>query len=419
MIGKSIYNGQVTLRYVSAKEAAAELGVSLPTLYAYVSRGLLRSHSTGSSQRSRLYQYEDVARLKARREQRRNPGRAAEAALQWGMPVLESSLSLIADGQLFYRGISATELAKTATFEQVAHLLWLGEMPDAERAQAGWPTADDLTAPYASWLAQLDAPAPIEAMQAVLALAAAKDTAAYDLRPASVIDSARRILALMSAAAIFPALPVGRRLAQLLQQAWAPRQPEALRLLEAALILCADHELNVSAFTARCVASAGGTPYGVVLAGLSALQGTRHGGNVGRVEGLLDEIRTPARAADVLNKRLRRGEGIPGFGHALYPDGDPRARLLLELLAAAMPRSGAIRLARGVTAAAEQLIGEQPTIDLALAVLGRALDLPRGAPLALFALGRTAGWMGHALEQYAAGTLIRPRARYVGPAPRS
>jgi citrate synthase len=110
-----------------------------------------------------------------------------------------------------------------------------------------------------------------------------------------------------------------------------------------------------------------------------------------------------------------RGEQLPGFGHPLYRDGDPRAAWLLEKLAAL--GSGAADFALTVASQAGDMTGERPNLDFALAALARAIRLPAGAPLALFAVGRCAGWIGHALEQYAAGSLIRPRARYVGPAP--
>jgi citrate synthase len=185
------------------------------------------------------------------------------------------------------------------------------------------------------------------------------------------------------------------------------------------LILCADHELNVSSFTARCVASAGATPYAVVGAGLAALTGLRHGGNTGRVEALFAEARTPGGVTATLARWVRRGEVLPGFGHRLYPEGDPRGAALLEMVSTALPRQRGIRLAHALAEGVQALHGEAPNIDFALVALARALDLPPGAPLALFALGRTAGWVGHALEQYAAGDLIRPRARYVGQPPQT
>jgi citrate synthase len=187
--------------------------------------------------------------------------------------------------------------------------------------------------------------------------------------------------------------------------------------LSAALILCADHELNASAFTARIVASAEATPYEVVTAGLAALQGFKHGGNTERVEAYLNEISAIDRIARVTAERLRRGERIPGFGHSLYPNGDPRANALLALLQEIYPGAPEVAF---VTRTAEQvaaLIGHVPNVDFALAALARVARLPAGAPLTLFALGRSVGWIGHAIEQYASDVLIRPRARYIGTPP--
>jgi citrate synthase len=180
---------------------------------------------------------------------------------------------------------------------------------------------------------------------------------------------------------------------------------------------CADHELNVSSFAARCVASAGSHPYAVVIAGLAALEGPKHGGASTRVESMLDSMRTvrPLRAA--MAARLRRGEPIDGFGHPLYRDGDPRARLLLDLLDERYAKSGEYRFVREFARAAAETTGEHPNVDFALAALARVLRLPAGSPLMLFAIGRSVGWIGHAIEQYATGQLIRPRARYVGVPP--
>jgi citrate synthase len=256
----------------------------------------------------------------------------------------------------------------------------------------------------------------VERLQALLPQAAALDDAAYDLRPEAVVHTAARILCLLTAAAA-GAHAIHGSLVEALLQGWQLAEDEAGQLLRAALILCADHELNVSSFTARCVASAGSTPYQVVLAGMAALQGAHHGGHSARVAALLQEVGTPARARATLAARLRRGEAIPGFGHRLYPKGDPRAKLLLSLIAQSLPDSPALQLAEAVREAAAGLIGEYPNVDFGLATVARALRLPAGAPLTLFALGRTIGWLGHAIEQYKSGEMIRPRARYTGVAP--
>lgn len=390
-------------RYLTAQQAAEMLGVNKATLYAYVSRGFIRSESAGGPNRARRYLAEDVARLNSRKEQRRDPALAVAQALHFGQPILESAITLIDDGRFYYRGQDVLLLAQRATVETVAALLW-----GVESLPAGHPLPP-LSLPAGSLT-------PIEKFQIALPLAAVQDRAAYDLRPAGVIQTGWRILRLLVQVAA--GRPIGQTIAQTLQEGWLPGRPEAIPLLNAALILCADHELNVSSFTARCVASAGATPYAVVMAGLAALQGVKHGGHSERVAALFQEVsQNPTDPAGLLSARLKRGETIPGFGHPLYPAGDPRYQLLAQMLQASLPTAPAFALAQAIATAAQSLINEQPTIDLGLVTLCQCLELPAGTPLALFAIGRTIGWLGHALEQYETGRIIRPRAHYVGPLP--
>jgi citrate synthase len=200
---------------------------------------------------------------------------------------------------------------------------------------------------------------------------------------------------------------------ELLHSAWAPANPKAAGAIRTALVLCADHELNVSTFTARCAASAGASPYDVVSAALAALKGRRHGGETERVWALFEEAGSPGRAAATLSSRLRRGERVPGFGHPLYPEGDPRSALLLKLAESSGNRVE-LRLIRALRKAGSGLLHDLPNLDFGLAAMTRAYGLPQGAALVIFALGRTVGWIAHAIEQYPIGELIRPRARYTG-----
>lgn len=396
--------------YLTAQEAAAELDISLPTLYAYVSRGLIRSEPGDNQRRTRRYHAEDVARLKERQAARRDPGRVAETALHYGSPLLESALTLIEAGRLYYRGRDVITLAQTHTLEQVAALLWADDLtaPVFHQTQHHWPPLLEQLRP------QLHTLAPVEQFMVWLPIAAANDFSAYDLSPDGVRQTGARILA--GLVGLATGQPVGEGgIGVALQQAWLPEIGDAAAWFNTALILCADHELNISAFTARCVASAAATPYGVVLAGLAALQGSKHGGYSARVEALFREVQTPVQAQAVLTGRLRRGEGIPGFHHPLYPDGDPRGRELLRLAQSANPDSPALALAHTIRGTTFSLLGQHPTLDFGLVTLCQTLGLPAGTAITLFALGRTVGWIGHALEQYARDELIRPRARYIGP----
>ena len=391
--------------WLSATDACRALEVTAQTLYAYVSRGLVRSEAARGASRRRRYSRDDVERLRRRKAGRRDPDAAAAEALRWGLPVLESGITLIADNTLFYRGHDAIEIARSHSVAEVASLVWTGSFVHTFGSLAPLPAMPpaDRRLPF------------IARAQRALAAAAVRDSGAADLRPASVARAGWRILSLLArvAAGSRSAAPT---VEQTLAQAWRVAHPGA-DMMRAALVLCADHELNVSSFTARCVASAGSHPYAVVSAGLGALEGTRHGGISLRVEALLAALRRAGDVRAALSERLRRGEPIDGFGHPLYRDGDPRASALLERLRREYPRSTELRFVIDVADATAEIVREQPTIDFALAALGRVLRLPPETPLVLFALGRTIGWIGHAIEQYGTGQVIRPRARYVGVAP--
>ena len=392
----------MTPTWLSADEAASRLGVKRETLYAYVSRGLIRSTAKGGPSRERLYAREDVERTRRRAEDRRDPSAIATHALSLGSPVLESAITLIENGRLYYRGLDAVQLSRTRSIREVASLIWRGGMdlwPKA-RGRGKQPKASR-TLPF------------LARAQTMLAVAAANDAAAFDLRADAVAASGERTLELMTTAAIGAGASSEEPIEIQLVSGWELER-RAGDVLRAAIILCADHELNVSTFTARCVASAGGSPYGAVIAGLSALEGVRHGGLTTRVESMLASMRHERRGADALGARLREGTPIDGFGHPLYPDGDPRAHELFALLEKNYRRSAELTFARDVADAGRSILGSHPSLDFALATVSRVLGLPTNSGLVLFAIGRTIGWIGHAIEQYAKGELIRPRARYAG-----
>jgi citrate synthase len=400
-------------RYLSSGQAAEELGVSLATLYAYVSRGMVRSEAGEGKGRDRRYRAEDVRRLKERKERRRDPDGVVEGALHWGTPVLESGIAMIDGGRLYYRGRDVLDLAGENSIEEVAALIWTG---DETMAPALFPP--EMSGPSPHILSVMDSVGgltPVEVFQVLLPVAAVEDLAAYDLRPGAVARTGARILRLMTDVA---AGESASGLAGTLQRGWCPEDPGAESLLGSVLVFCVDHELPVSTFAARCVASSEATPYAVVLAGLAALGGVKHGGEIELVEAFLREVEGAEDARAVISGRLRRGERIPGFGHSLYPEGDPRGAGLLRLTAGTYPESIAVALSESVAGEMLRLMDGRPTIDFGLATVARTLELPPGGAVALFALGRTVGWVGHAIEQYRSGSLIRPRARYVGEQPR-
>lgn len=382
--------------YLSAREAAAELNVSRATLYAYVSRGLIRSEPAETG-RHRLYRADDVRNLRGRK----SPAATTEQVLARGTPVLDSAITNIEDGRFYYRGRDALQLATVASLESVAGLLWnCGDRDPFETEPIPVPQIPDIASPYAR-------------MQATLSLAAPQDLKALNLQPWGVACTGARILRLLVAAIVANdpgAGPIHGQLAR----AWGVSQAAA-EAMRVALVLCADHELNVSAFAVRCIASARSTPYAAVLAGLAALQGPRHGGVAERVAALFDDVAQNGDGAVV--DRLRRGEHLPGFGQFLYPDGDPRSVAILQAVDEHGFKGAARDTAQSIATQARHLTDLEPNIDFGLATLQRALQLPDIAAPAIFAIGRCVGWIAHAQEQYQNPELIRPRARYVGEKP--
>jgi citrate synthase len=395
------------INLLEARHAAALLGVKVRTLYAYASRGWLQSHR--GQGRTKRYNRDDIERLKARRDARLGHGAVAAGALRWGEPVLESALTYIEpESGPFYRGRIARGLAREGVpFEAVSELLWTGRLP---QAPPQWPPAE--LPPRLSSLLPAGEP-PLTALQVAVPALAARDPGRFtfhdeEARARSLVTQLAACVALATGKTARPARP---GVAQLLLLALGGSdRPQAVSAVDAALVLMADHELNASTFAARVAASAGADLYACVAAALATLSGPRHGGACDRIEALIAETGSdPKRARQVVSDRLRRGEAVPGFGHPLYPGGDPRAPLLLE----AAHKLGGKRARVAFTLA--EAMPEPPAVELALVALAAALDLPRGAATAIFAVGRSAGWIAHALEQRAAGYLLRPRARYVGP----
>jgi citrate synthase len=196
-------------------------------------------------------------------------------------------------------------------------------------------------------------------------------------------------------------------------RSWAPKNKHAADLIRRALVLLADHELNASTFTVRCAASTGLNLFDSIIAGLVALKGPKHGG-AGVLAAQLLKTLGDGDVAPLVRERVALGERFAGFGHGVYRHGDPRARALLDALA----RAGAApKLVSEIPDRITEATGEFVNIDYALAVLVHVLGQAPGNELVLFAMARTVGWIAHASEQLQHGRLIRPRARYIGPAP--
>jgi citrate synthase len=391
--------------YLSAREASAELAISQATLYAYVSRGLVRSEPSQDS-RSHRYRAEDIRTLKERRTP--SPEPRGLRSFDADLPVLDSSVATITEDGPIYRGVNCVDLAERDTLEHAATLLW-----DVTGADPFEPDNCPILSEEMRAVAEATRGAnAIDRAIAVLALAATADPRAYTRAPEVRALVGGRIMRLV-VATMLNAKSSPKPLHLQIARVWAPDHKHAADLIRRALVLLADHELNASTFTVRCAASTGLNLYDSVIAGLVALKGPKHGG-AGVLAAQLLKTLAGGEVAPVIRERVALGERFAGFGHGVYKLGDPRARALLEALA----RAGADRkFTHEIPERIAEATGEFVNIDYALAVLIHTLGLPPGHELVLFSMARTVGWIAHASEQLQHGRLIRPRARYIGPAP--
>ena len=422
---------------LSAREASERLGVKRATLYAYVSRGLVRA-VPGEGRRKR-YVEADVERLLARSRARSGHGAVAAGALRWGEPVLDTEIGDAGPQGLWYRGHDAVALAEEqgVGFEAVMELLMVGALPAAGRQ------LEVQRAPALGEEASLSQGVAhrrrcVDVMMAALPQMALQVGAArFGVRPQVEAAMARGLVAELAALCGLTGAGGGwDRVRRSREEAASVaaglalaagvepgRLGEVSRAIDGALILCADHGLNVSSFAARTIASAGADLYACLQGALAAMSGPLHGGATERAEALVARLADGAGPEEIgarVEGMLRRGEVVPGFGHPLYPDGDPRAAVLLRW-AAGRPVEAADGAALEAVLALVETMEEagqpRPNLDMGLVALRAALGLPRGFALAIFAVGRVAGWAAHVLEQRSSDHLIRPRARYVGPPP--
>lgn len=407
--------------YMSAAEATAFLGISAATLYAYVSRGLIQSCPDPERSRNRLYLKADIIALKERQRRRRDPMHSAATALNWGAPILPTAISRIDGSRLFYRGHDACELAASATLDELAMLLWRGTLTAWPElyvwAKAPWPAAFERQLASLSQDQTLD---PITLLQCVLPLAELHDPMAFDLSQEGAQRAGARCWGLFARCLLNDVLGDPSTLTSALVERWSPHgdphhadQADAAELLRMALILCAEHELNISSFTARCAASASTSVYGAIGAALAVLKGRRHAGTTERIWAMLREAKTPAQLHDTILSRQRRGDSIPGFGLPLYPEGDPRADMIISQLRIRRPST--IPWLDAVAAISRDVLnGRPPVIDLALVLLVQSMGWPPSTSISIFGMARVLGWSAHIIEQLQADRLIRPRAHYVG-----
>ena len=354
-----------------------------------------------------------------------------------------------AAGRLFYRGYEIGELAGAVPFEEVAALLWHGELPDAARAaefRRRLAAARGLPEPIGAMLRALPRDChPLDALRTAISLDAALDPDVADGGVEANLRKSFRLMArvpevvaawhrIRTGKVPVAARPGGSHAAYVL---WLleGREPsdEVARVMDVVLTLHADHEFNASTFAARVAVATLADLHAAVVAAIATLKGPRHGGANEDVLTMLQEIGDPAKAEAFVEGRLgargalTRAERanpkmrVPGFGHRVYRVDDARARVLrgmAKTMALATGRERLFEVAERVYEATTTRTGLPVNVDFFSAVVYDALGIPADLCTSIFAVGRVAGWCAHAMEQYSDNRLIRPRADYVGVAPR-
>lgn len=373
---------------MTQEEACAALDVRKQTLYAYVSRGQIEVRWDPDHVSRKLYRASDISMLMKKRDLGRARKNIAASTMAWGEPIINTHISTIVRGRLYYRGKDAIQMAGTATLEEAAQLLW--DSAERPRFQASQPVRMEGSARARVF--------------AAMSMAAAEGGSVHAPDVERMHEDAAGLVGHLASA--FVGLdsdegPLHLRIAR----AW--RAERHAELLRRTLVLLADQELTSSSFAARVAASTGASLGACMMAGLAAFSGPLHGDAITRVYALIDDARHSG-AEQTVRRWLADNKSLPGFGHELYPQGDPRAACLLSTLAPSQTTSELI-------ACVDSLTGMQPTIDIALAVLVEHCELQRDAAFALFAIARSVGWAAHSIEQMTSGSLLRPRAHYIGP----
>lgn len=390
------------INYITATEAASLLGIKKESLYTYVSRHLIQSIEDPNDKKAKLYCFADIQKFLTRKNSPTTE-KIVKQSLLWGMPVLESSITLIEDNVLYYKGISVLQLAKKQSIEEVAALIWTG---DASNSVKLFSNRTDVVVDTNLSLNRHE-------IQNFLLQLDENDLSFRKLE--DMPDLGAKIL--LSIISNLTQNDSKDSIDYKLANYFCPKDKNGPELIKKALILIADHELNASSFTARVVASTGANLYQVIVAGLAALSGYKHGANSFKVDAMLRELKRDVAFEKNLRSWLDRGEQIVGFGHNLYPKGDIRAKILLELLQSKYSTNEEFAMLMTIKNHCQKSTSLEPNIDFALVCLAKILGQNAEFSFLLFALGRIIGWVGQAIEEYGEKRLIRPRAKYIGPRP--
>jgi len=410
---------------LDAKTAALLLGVKTQTLYAYVSRGLIRATPKRGTQ-AHLYHREDIETLKMNgRGSGAPPVDSSERLVRWGASTaLQTAVTSIDAGGPRYRGKCALDLASMGIpFENCVELLWNGVLPVQP---VTWLTAHRPQ----TFLAFCDAASKVARhsnSRQLLAMITDAYSVCIGRNPETALGApvlaARQLIQMLAPCVGLlhgstRYVPSGKpqSVATIIaENANLAQTDDVLGALNSCLILCADHEMAPSTFAARMVASAGADIFSCVSSALGTFDGPLTGFGCDESERLLLAAKSPKGYVDILKGQVRRKEALLGYNHPLYPSGDPRAAFLLDLARSISAQDNPARHILSCVDAAAEEVGASPSLPIGLVAISAAIGLPVESPGMLLAIGRVSGWVAHVFEQRLAGSLIRPRTRYIGP----
>lgn len=351
-----------------------------------------------------------------------------------GIVAAASSISSIIDGVLTYRGIDIDDLAENASFEEVAYLLWYGKLPNRSELDGLQKQLDEFSEVPGAVIDQIKlypkSTNSMAALRTAVSSLALYDASANDMTPeANQLKAIKLQAQLPTVIAAFARIREGKEpiapkkgvsISYNFLYMLTGKEPAdvAVKALDQALVLHADHELNASTFAARVTVATLSDIYSGVTSAIGALKGPLHGGANEAVMVMLEEIGSFANVESYIGNALANKQKIMGFGHRVYKNGDPRAKHLQKMSRELGKLTGNMELYE-MSVKIEELVtgqkGLKPNVDFYSASVYTALEIPRDLFTPIFAISRVSGWCAHILEQYQDNRLIRPRADYVGP----
>jgi citrate synthase len=351
-----------------------------------------------------------------------------------GVVACTTAISSIVGATLNFRGYIIEDLAKNATFEEVVHLLWYSRLPNKDELAA---LKKELGAAMAldPHMIETLKTIPTKGVHPMAWLRTAVSLLAHwDKEAQASTDDAKcrvcvRLLAHMTTlVTAFDRIRNGREVIAPKPDrslAWnffytltgQEPDPENVRVLDTCLILHADHELNCSAFAARVTASSLSDIYSAIVSAISALKGPLHGGANEQVMRMLKEIGTMDRARVWVEEALDNKQKVMGFGHRVYKNGDPRAKILRQLSEQVTKKSGHpeyYQMSDLIDETMQKEKGLLPNVDFYSASVYYGLGIPIDLFTPVFAASRVSGWLAHVFEQWTTNRIYRPRGKWAG-----